>query len=232
MSSQATPSPRLLLSEFLATALLLVAVIGSGIMAERLSGGNIALALLANTLATAGALYVLIEVFGPVSGAHMNPAVSFTLAWRGRMPWATVPPYVAVQCAGAICGAWLAHAMFELPILQWSTQLRSGSGQWLAESIATAGLVLVVVRASPQRVAAMVATYIGAAYWFTASTAFANPAVTLGRIFTDSFAGIAPASAPGFVLGQCVGVAAAIVLHRALGPTPEESIAPDAPVAQ
>lgn len=232
MSNTAAPMSRLLLSEFVASAVLLVAVIGSGIMAERLSGGNAGLALLANALATVGALYVLIEVFGPVSGAHMNPAVSFTLAWRRRMPWATVPPYVAVQCAGAICGAWLAHGMFEVPILQWSTQVRSGNGQWLAEAVATAGLVIVVVRASPERVAAMVAAYVGAAYWFTASTSFANPAVTLGRMFTDSFAGIAPQSAPGFLLGQCMGVAAAIVLHRALGPTPEESIAPDAPVSE
>lgn len=223
---------RHLLSEFVATALLLVAVIGSGIMAERLAGGNGALALLANALATVGALYILIEVFGPVSGAHMNPAVSIGLAVQGRLPWSTVPPYVAVQCLGAVCGAWLAHAMFDAPLLQWSTQVRSGGGQWLAESVATAGLLLVVLRAPPQRVAAMVAAYIGAAYWFTASTSFANPAVTFGRMFTDSFAGIAPASAPGFVLAQCFGVALAIMLHRALGSSPENSIAPDAPAAE
>jgi glycerol uptake facilitator-like aquaporin len=236
MSDHGTASPRplrqLLLSEFAATTLLLVAVIGSGIMAQRLSGANVAIALLANTLATVGALYFLIEVFGPLSGAHMNPAVSLGLALQGRVPWPEVWPYVVVQCAGAVCGAWLAHAMFEAPILQWSTQVRSGHGQWLAEAVATAGLVLVVLRASPQRVAAMVAAYIGAAYWFTASTSFANPAVTLGRIFTDSFAGIAPASAPGFVLAQCAGLAAAILLHRALGPTPGESIAPDVPAAE
>lgn len=226
------PLKQLLLSEFVATALLLVAVIGSGIMAERLAGGNVAIALLANTLATVGALYFLIEVFGPLSGAHMNPAVSLGLAVQGRMPWPEVLPYVLVQGAGAVCGAWLAHAMFELPVLQWSTQLRTGPGQWLAEAVATAGLVLVVLRASPQRVAAMVAAYIGAAYWFTASTSFANPAVTLGRILTDSFAGIAPASAPGFVLAQCIGLGVAIALYRALGAAPEESIAPDAPVAE
>lgn len=224
--------PRLLLSEFVATMLLLVAVIGSGIMAERLAGDDVALALLANALATAGALYILIEVFGPVSGAHMNPAVSAALAVQGRLPWPVVGPYVAVQAAGAVCGAWLAHAMFDAPILQWSEQVRSGGGQWLAEVVATAGLLLVVLRAPPQRVAAMVAAYIGAAYWFTASTSFANPAVTLGRIFTDSFAGIAPASAPGFVAAQCLGAALAIVLHRALGVAPPPSIAPDARVAE
>ncbi len=229
--SPSRPAGRQLLSEFVATALLLVAVIGSGIMAERLAGGNVALALLANALATVGALYFLIEVFGPVSGAHMNPAVSLGLAVQRRLPWPMLPPYVAVQCAGAVCGAWLTHAMFDATILQWSTQVRSGPGQWLAEAVATAGLLLVVLRASPQRVAAMVAAYIGAAYWFTASTSFANPAVTLGRIFTDSFAGIAPASAPGFVLAQFAGVGLAIALHRALGPTPTDSIAPDAPVA-
>jgi glycerol uptake facilitator-like aquaporin len=236
MSDHGTVAPRpfrqLLLSEFVATAMLLMAVIGSGIMAERLSGGNVAIALLANTLATVGALYFLIEVFGPLSGAHMNPAVSLGLALQGRMPWPEVLPYVAVQGAGAVCGAWLAHAMFDAPILQWSTQIRSGPGQWLAEAVATAGLVLVVLRASPQRVAAMVAAYIGAAYWFTASTSFANPAVTLGRIFSDTFAGIAPSSAPGFVLAQCIGLGVAIALHRALGATPGVSIAPDAPVAE
>lgn len=232
MSGAPTPLPRLLLSEFIATALLLVAVIGSGIMAERLSGGNIALALLANTLATVGALYFLIEVFGPVSGAHMNPAVSVVLAIRGRMPWSMVLPYVAVQCVAAICGAWLAHAMFEMPVLQWSTQVRSGTGQWLAEMVATTGLLLVVLRASSERVAVMVAAYIGAAYWFTASTSFANPAVTLGRIFTDSFAGIAPASAPGFVVAQCLGIALAILLHCALGHKLGESAAPDAPITE
>jgi glycerol uptake facilitator-like aquaporin len=159
MSAGVAPSSRLLLAEFVATALLLVAVIGSGIMAERLSGGNAAIALLANALATVGALYVLIEVFGPISGAHMNPAVSTGLALQGRLPSSAVLPYVAVQCAGAVSGAWLAHAMFGEPILQWSTQVRSGGGQWLAEAVATAGLLLVVLRASPQRVAAMVAGY-------------------------------------------------------------------------
>jgi glycerol uptake facilitator-like aquaporin len=206
-----------LLAEFVATAVLLVAVIGSGIMAERLAGDLPGLALLANALATAGALYVLIELFAPVSGAHMNPVVTLAMAMQGRLPLARLGPYIVVQVSAAVFGAWLAHAMFELPLLQWSTQVRSGPGQWLAEVLASAGLVLVVLRAPPSRVAAMVAAYIGAAYWFTASTSFANPAVTLGRIVTDTFAGIAPASAPGFVLAQAIGMLLALVLHRALG---------------
>lgn len=209
---------RRLLAEGVATAGLLVAVIGSGLMAERLAGGNVAIALLANTLATMGALYVLIEVFGPVSGAHMNPAVSLVFAAQGRLPWPLAAAYVLAQLAGAACGAWLAHAMFEVPILQWSTQVRSGPGQWLAEAVAAAGLVLVVLRANPRYVAVAVAAYIGAAYWFTASTSFANPAAAFGRMFSDSFAGIAPGSVPAFVIAQLLGAAAALALHRALGP--------------
>lgn len=210
---------RRLVAEFLATALLLAAVIGSGIMAERLSGGNAGIALLANTLATVGALYILIEVFGPISGAHMNPAVSAVMALRGQLPWPTLPAYVVAQLLGAACGAWLAHAMFDLPILQWSTKLRSGQGQWIAELVATAGLLLVVLRAPASRVAAMVAAYIGAAYWFTASTSFANPAAAFGRMLSDSFAGIAPASVPGFVLAQFGGAGVGLALHRLLGET-------------
>lgn len=209
---------RRLLSEGIATAGLLAAVIGSGVMAERLADGNLAIALLANTLATMGALYVLIEVFGPVSGAHMNPAVSLVFAMQGRLPWPRAAAYVLAQLAGAVCGAWLAHAMFELPILQWSTQVRSGPGQWLAEAVAAAGLVLVVLRANPRYVALAVAAYIGAAYWFTASTSFANPAAAFGRMFSDSFAGIAPASVPGFVIAQLLGASLALALHRMLGP--------------
>src|SRR5206468_12457006 len=163
------------LAEALGTALLLAVVIGSGIMAERLAGGNAAIALLANTLATVGGLYILIEVFGPVSGAHFNPAVSMVMAARGAMPRAQLAPYVVAQLLGAMLGAWLAHAMFDASILQWSTKLRSGTGQWIAEAVATTGLLLVILRAPPSRVAAMVACYIGAAYWFTASTSFANP---------------------------------------------------------
>ena len=208
---------RKLVAELLGTALLLAIVIGSGIMAERLSGGNVAIALLANTLATVGGLYILIEVFGPVSGAHFNPAVSAVMAWRGDLPKATLLPYIAAQLIGAMLGAWLAHAMFDMTILQFSTKVRSGTGQWIAEAVATAGLLLVILRAPPQRVAAMVACYIGAAYWFTASTSFANPAAAFGRMFSDSFAGIAPSSAPGFVAAQFVGAAIGVALHRALG---------------
>lgn len=209
--------PQKLLAEALGTALLLATVIGSGIMAERLAGGNVALALLANTLATVGGLVVLIELFGPVSGAHFNPAVSMVMALRGDLPGRVLPGYVLAQLLGAVLGAWLAHAMFELPVLQWSAKLRGGQGQWLAEAVATAGLLLVVLRAPPSRVAALVACYIGAAYWFTASTSFANPAAAFGRMFSDSFAGIAPASVPGFVLAQLAGALLGWGLHRALG---------------
>ena len=210
--------PRRLLAEAAGTGLLLAVVIGSGIMAERLSGGNAAIALLANTLATVGGLYVLIEVFGPVSGAHFNPAVSAVMAARGTLPRSELVPYIAVQLAGAVLGAWLAHAMFDMAILQLSSKARSGTGQWIAEAVATAGLLLVILRAPAGRAPAMVAAYIGAAYWFTASTSFANPAAVLGRMLSDSFAGIAPASAPGFVIAQLVGAAAGVALHTALEP--------------
>ena len=213
----ATSLPRKLLAEALGTLLLLAVVIGSGIMAERLSGGNMGVALLANTLATVGGLYVLIEVFGPLSGAHFNPAVSLVMAVRGSLPKSALLPYVAAQLAGAMCGAWLAHAMFDLEIFQFSSHVRSGTGQWIAEMVATAGLLLVILRAPPSRVAAMVAAYIGAAYWFTASTSFANPAAAFGRMFSDSFAGIAPASVPGFVVAQLVGAALGLTVHRSLG---------------
>jgi glycerol uptake facilitator-like aquaporin len=209
---------RKLLAEALGTALLLAVVIGSGIMAERLASGNVAVALLANTLATVGGLYILIEVFGPVSGAHFNPAVSLVMAARGALPRGWLAPYVLAQVAGAVCGAWLAHAMFDLSILQWSTKLRSGTGQWIAEVVATAGLLLVILRAPPARVAAMVACYIGAAYWFTASTSFANPAAAFGRMFSDSFAGIAPSSVPAFVAAQLVGAGIGVGIHRVLTP--------------
>ena len=210
--------PRQLFAEALGTALLLAVVIGSGIMAERLAGGHVAIALLANTLATVGGLYVLIEVFAPVSGAHFNPAVSAAMAWRGTLPMSSLLPYIAAQLLGAMLGAWLAHAMFELPILQLSAHVRSGSGPWLAEAVATAGLLLVILRAPAGRVAAMVAAYIGAAYWFTASTSFANPAATFGRMLSNSFAGIAPASVPGFVVAQLAGAALGLGIDRALRP--------------
>lgn len=210
---------RKLFSECLGTALLLAVVIGSGIMAERLCGGNVAVALLANTLATVGGLYILIEVFGPVSGAHFNPAVSAVMAWRRELPTTMLLPYVAAQLAGAMLGAWLAHAMFDLPVLQWSLKVRAGSGQWIAEGVATAGLLLVILRAPAARVAPMVAAYIGSAYWFTASTSFANPAAAFGRMFSDTFAGIAPTSVPGFVLAQLAGAALAVLIHHTLGPS-------------
>ncbi len=208
---------RRLLAEALGTALLLTVVIGSGIMAERLSAGNTAIALLANTLATVGGLYILIEVFGPVSGGHFNPAVSIVIAALGGMRRSLLLPYVVAQLSGAVLGAWLSNAMFDTSILQWSTKVRSGNGQWLAEVVATFGLLLVILRAPPGRVAAMVAAYIGAAYWFTASTSFANPAAAFGRMFSDSFAGIAPASVPGFVLAELAGAGLAVLVHRALG---------------
>lgn len=211
---------RRLFSEFIATGLLLTVVIGSGVMGERLAGGNAAIALLANTLATVGGLYILIEVFGPVS-AHMNPAVTAVFAVRGTVPGRELVPYVAVQLAGAATGAWLAHAMFELPLLQWSTTVRSSPGLWLAEAVATAGLLLVVLRMPSPRVAAGVAAYIGAAYWFTSSTSFANPAAAFGRMFSDTFAGIAPVSVPGFMLAQGAGAVLGVIIDRALGRSSE-----------
>ena len=161
--------------------------------------------------------YILIEVFGPVSGAHFNPAVSAVMAWRGALPKPALLPYIVAQLLGAMLGAWLAHVMFELPTLQLATHVRSGSGQWIAEAVATAGLLLVILRAPAGRAAAMVACYIGAAYWFTASTSFANPAAAFGRMFSDSFAGIAPASVAGFVVAEFVGAAVGLGLHHALG---------------
>ncbi|MEC5384435.1 MIP/aquaporin family protein [Uliginosibacterium sp. H3] len=209
---------RRLFAEALGTALLLAVVIGSGIMAERLAGGNAAIALLANTLATVCGLYVLIEVFAPVSGAHFNPVVSLVMATRKLLSWPDLPLYVLAQLVGAMLGAWLAHAMFDMEILQWSTRQRSGAGQMIAEAVATAGLILVVLCAPAARVSSMVAAYIGAAYWFTASTAFANPAAVFGRMFSDSFAGIAPACAPAFVAAQIAGAGLGWGAHHMLKP--------------
>lgn len=194
-----------LLAEWLGTLGLLVVVVGSGIMAERLSGGNVALALLANTLATVWGLFVLIEVFGPISGAHFNPVVSAVMVLKGAISKRHAVFYIAAQLAGAACGAGLANAMFELPVLHWSQHVRSTPALWLAEGVATFGLLLVILRAPAAKVSALVAAYIGAAYWFTASTSFANPAAAFGRMFSDSFAGIHPASVPAFVAAQCVG---------------------------
>jgi glycerol uptake facilitator-like aquaporin len=221
-SSLPSPSlPNAVFAEFFGTAALLCAVIGSGIMAETLSGGNSGVALIANTLATVFALYVLIELLGPVSGAHFNPAVTLVLwskglfAQQNRARAATL--FIAAQLLGAVAGAWLANAMFDLPVLQTSARLRSSPGIWLAEAVATAGLILVVLRAPAGKAPALVACYIGAAYWFTASTSFANPAAVFGRMLSDSFAGIAPASAPGFVAAELIGAGFGLLIHRLLG---------------
>jgi len=191
-------------------------VIGSGIMAEQLAGGNMAVALLANTLATVFALYVLIETLGPVSGAHFNPVVSLMMAWRQDLARHHLLGYVVAQLIGAALGAWLAHAMFELEIVQWSAKVRTGPAQWLAEAVATAGLLFVVLRAPAGKAAPLVACYIGAAYWFTASTSFANPAAAFGRMLSNTFAGISPADVPAFVVAQIVGGLLAMVLVAAL----------------
>lgn len=218
------PLAKQALAELVGTAALLCAVIGSGIMAERLAGGNLAVALLANTLATVFALYVLIETLGPVSGAHFNPLVTLVMAQKGAMARTGTAQaamiFIACQLAGAVLGAWLANAMFELPVLHTSAKLRGGTGQWLAEAVATAGLLFVILRAPSGKAATLVASYIGAAYWFTASTSFANPAAVTGRMFSDSFAGIAPASAAGFVLAQGVGAVAGVLLARWTAPAP------------
>ena len=220
-SALAEPEPsdrQRFVAEGVGTLLLLAVVIGSGIMAERLAGGNVAIALLANTAATVGGLYVLIEVFGPISGAHFNPAVSIVMTWRGAMPRSRLLPYIGAQLFGAMLGAWLAHAMFGVDLIQFSTKVRSGSSQWIAEGVATFGLILVILRAPAARVSPMVACYIGAAYWFTASTSFANPAAAFGRMFSESFAGIAPSSVPGFVVAELVGAALAVLFLSTLRP--------------
>ena len=205
-----------LFAEWLGTALLLAVVIGSGIMAERLAAGNDAVALLGNTVATVWGLQFLISVFGPVSGAHFNPAVSAVMALRGELPWSYFFPYTVAQLFGAVSGAWLSHLMFALPVLQVSTKVRAGAGLCVAEVVATAGLLLVILRSPADRVGALVASYIGAAYWFTASTSFANPAAAFGRMFSDTFAGIAPGSVPAFVAAQFCGAALGVLLHRIL----------------
>jgi glycerol uptake facilitator-like aquaporin len=214
------------LAELLGTASLLCAVIGSGIMAENLAGGNVAVALLANTLATVFALYVLIETLGPVSGAHFNPAVTLVMAMRGALPPPLAGAYMVAQLIGAALGAWVAHAMFGLDIVQWSLKVRTGPAQWLAEAVATAGLLFVILRAPAGKAPALVACYIGAAYWFTASTSFANPAAVFGRMMSNTFAGISPADAPGFVLAQLVGAALGVLLRRALGRPAVDDTAP------
>ena len=206
---------RKLAAEFLGTLLLLATVVGSGIMAERLAGGNVAIALLGNTIPTGAILVVLIWIFGPISGAHFNPAVSLSFVLRRELAVGTAVLFVFAQCAGALSGVWLAHAMFELPVLQVSATARTGGAQWLAEAVATFGLVLTILgclRWQTKVVAVAVGLYITAAYWFTASTSFANPAVTFGRSFTDTFSGIQPLDAPAFVIAQLLGAVLATVL--------------------
>lgn len=203
--------------EALGTAFLLAAVVGSGIMAQRLAGGNDALTLLCNTLPTGAILAVLILVFGPLSGAHFNPAVSLAFALRGELPWSTAAVYMAVQVFGGLVGVWAAHLMFELPVWQLSIMQRTGPGQWLAEAVATFGLVLTIFGCAarrPDSVSYAVGLYITAAYWFTASTSFANPAVTIARSLSDTFAGIAPAGVAAFILAQLAGTLAAVILSR------------------
>jgi len=213
---------RAIASEALGTALLLAAVVGSGIMGERLAGGNVAIALLANAIATGAALYALIVTFGPISGAEFNPVVTIALAMNGLAPRERVVMRIAAQIVGAVLGVWLAHLMFDLPILQASTKVRSGFGQWTAEAVATFGLVLMILlgvaRKSPA-LPAVVACYITAAYWFTASTSFANPAVTVARALSNTFAGIAPSSAPGFIVAQAIGALIAVAVARFFGPS-------------
>jgi glycerol uptake facilitator-like aquaporin len=216
----ATDAPllsRRIAAEAIGSFFLFACVIGSGIMAQSLSGGNDAIALLGNTLATGAMLFVLITMLGPVSGAHMNPAVSLVAASRGQLSWRDAGGYIAVQFACGILGAWAAHLMFDLPTLQLSVKARHGLGQWAGEAIATFGLILTIIgtaRHRPQWVSAAVALYITAAYWFTSSTSFANPAITVARSLSDTFAGIAPADVPGFVIAQLLGAGAAAMLAR------------------
>lgn len=203
---------RALLAEALGSLLLFATVIGSGVMAERLAGGNVAIALLGNTLATGAILFVLITMFGPVSGAHLNPAVTLVMRLRGHLTTRMAIGYVAAQLAGGILGVWLAHAMFDAPIIELSTKVRGGTDQLTGEAVATFGLLLTILgttQTRPTAVAASVALYITAAYWFTSSTSFANPAITVARSLSDTFAGIAPACVPAFIAAQIVGAIAA-----------------------
>jgi len=205
-----------LFAELLGTAVLLCAVIGSGIMGDRLAAGNAAVALLANTFATVFVLFVLIETLGPVSGAHFNPLVTLAFGKDSGLSFRTRLAYIPAQLLGAVLGAQLANLMFDLPMIEWSNKVRGGMGQWLGEIVATAGLIFVIGKSTSGRASALVAAYIGAAYWFTSSTSFANPAAAVGRMFSDTFAGIAPASLAGFVLAQCVGAAMGTALLRLL----------------
>ena len=220
-------------AEWLGTALLLAVVVGSGIMGDRLAGGNVALALLANTLATGAGLVALILTFGPISGAHFNPAVTFVEGLRGRARWTDVTGYVVAQVTGAVVGVVAAHIMFQEPAwLQASTHVRAGAAQVFSEAVATFGLLSVILscsRARPDAVPMAVGLYITSAYWFTASTSFANPAVTIARAFTPTFAGIRPADAPAFIVAQFIGAGAALVVYRCLHPDAESSAMEETP---
>jgi glycerol uptake facilitator-like aquaporin len=219
--SHETPFRRLA-AEFLGTAMLLCAVVGSGIMAERLAGGNVAIALLANTIATGAALVALILMFAPISGAHFNPVVSMAAAINGETSWSDAAIYTMVQILGGLLGVAVANLMFDLPVFFASTKIRTGFGQWLGEFVASFGLVGVIVAVSRQHkipiIAIAVATYITAAYWFTSSTSFANPAVTIARSMSDTFAGIRPADAPAFIAAQILGAVSASFLFNWLVP--------------
>ena len=218
------PAARRLLAEAIGSFFLFATVVGSGIMAERLAGGNVAVALLGNTLATGAMLFVLITMLGPVSGAHFNPAVSLVAWLRKELAGRELAGFIAVQLAGGIAGVWAAHVMFDMPVLQESAKARSGVGQWTGEFIATFGLVLTIlgtVRMRPAWVPASVALYITSAYWFTSSTSFANPAITIARSLSDSFAGIAPGDVPGFIAAQMIGALAAHYMAKVLFPASE-----------
>jgi glycerol uptake facilitator-like aquaporin len=221
MASEGNTLIRRATAELIGTAMLLAAVVGSGVMGERLAGGNAAIALLANTLATGAALLALILTFGPVSGGHFNPAVTLAVASQGGLPWREVPAYVVAQLAGAFGGVAIAHLMFGLPLFLASRHERSGMRQMFSEFIATFGLITVIwgcVRFRPMMAPFAVAAYITAAYWFTSSTSFANPAVTMARSLSDTFVGVRPMDVPGFIMAQLIGAAAATLLFRWLAP--------------
>ena len=225
MTNDVSPAQRYA-AEAIGSAFLLATVVGSGIMGERLAGGNVAIALGANTAATGAGLVALILTFGPISGAHFNPAVTLAAAASGGLPWRLVPGYVLAQLVGAVAGVACAHAMFELPLIALSQHARTGPGQWFSEFIATFGLLAVIdsgVRHHARLLPFAVGAYIAAAYWFTASTAFANPTVTMARALTDTFAGIRLSDAPGFILAQCAGAVAATLLFRWLLASPAAS---------
>jgi glycerol uptake facilitator-like aquaporin len=210
-----------LFAEWLGTAFLLAAVVGSGIMAAKLADGNGAIALLCNTIPTGAILVVLILIFGPLSGAHFNPAVSVAFALRHNLPWSMAILYIAAQLLGGVAGVWMAHLMFELPLWQFSATVRTGPGQWLAEAVATFGLILTIfgcIARTPVAVPYAVGLYITSAYWFTASTSFANPAVTIARSLSDTFTGIAPADVLAFIAAQLVGMLAAVAIGAWLWP--------------